>query len=266
MSTLPLFLAEDLGSLPAVGGPLELTGPEGRHAATVKRIRPGEHVSLSDGRGAVAEAVAGESGRDSLMVDVGPVRRVAVPAVRVAVAQALVKGDRGELAVETATEAGADEVLPWRAARCVARWESGPRGEKALARWRTTVREAAKQARRPWIPDVAEPVDTAALARRIADADLALVLHESAAEGLRDVALPAAGTVLLVVGPEGGIDDRELDALIAAGARTVRMGPEVLRASTAACVALGALGVLTGRWARDTESVSTTPSTVPVVP
>ena len=250
MSTLPLFLAEDLGALPADGGPLELTGPEGRHAATVKRIRPGERVALSDGRGAVAEAVAGESGRDRLTLRVGPVRRVDAPAVRVAVAQALVKGDRGELAVETATEAGADEVIPWRAARSVARWESGPRGDKALARWRTTVREAAKQARRPWVPDVAEPVDTAALARRAGDADLALVLHESATEELGGLALPATGTVLLVVGPEGGIDDRELAALTAAGARMVRMGPEVLRASTAACVALGALGVLTGRWAR----------------
>ncbi|WP_308252154.1 16S rRNA (uracil(1498)-N(3))-methyltransferase [Pseudonocardia sp. KRD291] len=254
MSTLPLFLAEDLGELPASGGPLELAGPEGRHAATVKRIRPGERVLVSDGRGAVAEAVAGESGRDSLMLDVGPVRRSEAPAVRVAVAQALVKGDRGELAVETATEAGADELIPWRAARSVARWESGPRGDKALARWRTTVREAAKQARRPWIPDVAEPVDTAGLARRVRGADLALVLHESATEGLRDVALPGAGTVLLVVGPEGGIDDRELDALTAAGARTVRMGPEVLRASTAACVALGALGARTARWAPAIET------------
>lgn len=249
MSSLPLFLVDDLGALPRSGGPLELAGPEGRHAATVKRIRPGERVSLSDGHGGVAEAVAGASGRDSLMLDVGPVRRVERPAVRVTVAQALVKGDRGELAVETATEAGADEVIPWRAARSVARWESGPRGDKALARWRTTVREAAKQARRPWVPEVTDAMTTAQLAERVAVADVALVLHESATECLGDVPLPAVGTVLLVVGPEGGIDEGERDALTAAGARVVRMGPEVLRASTAACVALGALGARTGRWA-----------------
>jgi 16S rRNA (uracil1498-N3)-methyltransferase len=168
--------------------------------------------------------------------------------VRVAVAQALVKGDRGELAVETATEAGADEVIPWRAARCVVRWEPGPRGDKALARWRSTVREAAKQSRRPWTPEVTEPVTTAELARRVPDADLALVLHEAAGESLASLPFPDEGTVLLVVGPEGGVDDHELETLTAAGARPVRMGPEVLRASTAACVALGALGVLAGRW------------------
>jgi 16S rRNA (uracil1498-N3)-methyltransferase len=167
---------------------------------------------------------------------------------RVVLAQALVKGDRGELAVELATEAGVDVVLPWRAARCVARWEAGPRGDKALARWRTTVREAAKQARRPWVPVVEEPVTTAALARRVAAAAGALVLHESAAAALGSVPLPDDGDLLLVVGPEGGIADDEVDALAEAGARAVRLGPEVLRASTAAAVALGALGVLTGRW------------------
>lgn len=252
MSTRPLFLADDLGELPTGGGPLELTGPEGRHAAAVKRVRPGERVLLADGRGTLAEAVAGEAGRDSLALEVGPVRRVAQPAVRVAVAQALVKGDRGELAVETATEAGADELIPWRAARSVARWEPGPRGDKALARWRSTVREAGKQARRPWIPAVAEPVTTGQLAERVRGAELALVLHESATELLGEVALPESGTVLLVVGPEGGIDDAELRTLADAGARVVRMGPEVLRASTAACVALGALGTPSRRWAATT--------------
>jgi 16S rRNA (uracil1498-N3)-methyltransferase len=150
--------------------------------------------------------------------------------------------------VELATEAGVDAVLPWRAARCVARWEDGPRGAKALARWRTTVREAAKQARRPWLPEVTEPVTTGELARRAAAAAATLVLHESAETGIAGIELPAAGDLLLVVGPEGGITDEELAALAAAGARAVRLGPEVLRASTAAVVALGALGVRTGRW------------------
>ncbi|WP_132429995.1 16S rRNA (uracil(1498)-N(3))-methyltransferase [Pseudonocardia endophytica] len=245
MTNPPLFVVDDL---PAPGSSTALTGPEGRHAATVRRIRPGEVVVLTDGRGGLAHAEAGASGKDSLELTVTGVERVEPPLVRVAVAQALVKGDRGELAVETATEAGVDEVIPWRAARSVVRWESGPRGDKALARWRATVREAAKQSRRPWTPEVAEPVTTAQLARRVPEVDLALVLHESADESLASVPIPSAGTVLLVVGPEGGVDDGELAALTDAGARVVRMGPEVLRASTAACVALGALGVLAGRW------------------
>lgn len=228
---------------------MRLDGAEGRHAATVKRLRSGEVVLLGDGRGGLAHAVVETAGRDS--VDLTLTDRVTVPppAPRVLLAQALVKGDRGELAVELATEAGVDAILPWRAARCVARWEGGPRGDKALARWRSTAREAAKLARRPWLPIVEEPVTTAALVRRVAAADAALVLHEGASEQLGEPGgLPTAGDLLLVVGPEGGVTDDEIGALTAAGARSVRLGPEVLRASTAAAVALGALGVLTDRW------------------
>ncbi|OZM79057.1 16S rRNA (uracil(1498)-N(3))-methyltransferase [Pseudonocardia sp. MH-G8] len=246
MSTAPLFLLDPLPG----AGPARLDGAEGRHAATVKRLRPGEVVLLSDGRGGLAHAVVEAAGRDTVELTITERADAAPPAPRVLLAQALVKGDRGELAVELATEAGVDAVLPWRAARCVARWEAGPRGEKALTRWRTTAREAAKQARRPWLPVVEEPVTTAALARRVGTTGAALVLHEAASERLADVALPADGELLLVVGPEGGVTDEEIDVLVAAGARTVRLGPEVVRASTAAAVALGALGVLTGRWGR----------------
>ena len=244
MTTAPLFL---LDPLPAAG-PARLDGPEGRHAATVKRLRPGEAVLLSDGLGGLAHAVVEAAGRDTVDLTITDRADVDPPDPRVLVAQALVKGDRGELAVELTTEAGVDGILPWRAARCVARWEEGPRGDKALARWRGTAREAAKQARRPWLPVVEEPVTTAALARRVAAADLAIVLHEAATERLADVPLPAHGDVLLVVGPEGGVTDAEIDTLVGAGARPVRLGPQVLRASTAAAVALGAFGVLTARW------------------
>ena len=233
MSTLPLFLVD---ALPA-GDRMRLDGPEGRHAATVKRMRAGESVLLGDGRGGLARAVVESAGRHRRVVE--------PPSPRVLLAQALVKGDRGELAVELATEAGVDGILPWRAARCVARWDAGPRGDKALARWRSTVREAAKQARRPWVPVVEEPVSTAELADRVRVAAGALVLHEGASDALAAAGPPSAGDLLLVVGPEGGITDAELAA---AGARTVRLGPEVLRASTAAAVALGALAVLTPRW------------------
>jgi 16S rRNA (uracil1498-N3)-methyltransferase len=136
-------------------------------------------------------------------------------------------------------------VLPWRAERSVARWDDGPRGEKALARWRTTAREAAKQARRARVPDVAAPVTT----RELADRGAAmLVLEATAAETLTGVALPGEGELVLVVGPEGGVTDDERAVLAGAGAREVRMGPDVLRTSTAAAVALGALGARTARW------------------
>jgi 16S rRNA (uracil1498-N3)-methyltransferase len=245
MSTPPVFLVDQL---PA-GAQAVLDGPEGRHAATVRRLRPGELLVLSDGRGGMARCEVTATERDLVRLTVS--QRWSEPAVqpRVVLAQALVKGERGELAVELATEAGVDEVLPWRAARCVARWEDGPRGAKALARWRGTAREAAKQARRAWCPEVAEPVSTADLADRARAGTTTLVLHESAKQSLAALPLPATGDLVVVVGPEGGITDAELDQLGEAGAVPVRLGHTVLRASTAGAVALGALGVLTRRWA-----------------
>ncbi|MET8762336.1 16S rRNA (uracil(1498)-N(3))-methyltransferase [Lentzea sp. NPDC004782] len=242
--TLPVFLVP---ALPP-GEEFVLDGPEGRHAATVRRLRVGEELVLSDGSGTLVRCSVVAVERDALSLHVVERTVEPEPAPRVVLAQALVKGDRGELAVELATEAGVDGVVPWRASRCVAKWEDGPRGAKALGRWRSTVREAAKQARRSRVPFVDEPVSTAQLSQRVSSSALTLVLHESATERLADVPLPDSGDVLLVVGPEGGITPEELEALRSAGARIVRLGPTVLRASTAAAVALGALGVLTSRW------------------
>jgi 16S rRNA (uracil1498-N3)-methyltransferase len=162
------------------------------------------------------------------------------PAVRLVVVQALAKGDRSELAVEMLTEVGVHAVVPWQASRSVVRW-SGDRGDKALARWRSTVREAAKQSRRLRVPEVTEVVSTKALLARLGAADLALVLHEEATEPIAAVPLPASGEVLVVVGPEGGISPDELAAFAGAGARAVRVGEHVLRTSTAGVVALSAL-------------------------
>lgn len=244
MTSLPVFLVPEL---PAGDGTV-LDGVEGRHAAAVRRLRAGEQLAIADGRGGLARCEVLEAGRDRLRLRVLERWSEPAPALRVTLAQALVKGDRGELAVELATEAGVDRVVPWRAARSVARWDEGPRGAKALARWQETARQAAKQARRGTVPEVAEPVGTAALAALCGAAAAALVLHESAAVALPAVPLPAAGELVLVVGPEGGITAEELAELTGAGAVAARLGPAVLRASTAAAVALGALGALTSRW------------------
>jgi 16S rRNA (uracil1498-N3)-methyltransferase len=170
----------------------------------------------------------------------------------VTVVQAIPKSERSELAVELATEAGADGFVAWQADRCVARWD-GDRADKGLRRWRAVARAAARQSRRAWIPGVEGPLSTGGLcgylAGRVADGAVALVLHESAEGPMAEQPLAAAASIFLVVGPEGGISDSELEALRAVGAVPVRLGPTVLRTSTAAAVALGALGVLTPRWA-----------------
>ncbi len=244
MTTAPVFLVD---ALPA-GDQAVLDGPEGRHAATVRRLRTGEELMLCDGKGSVARCVVDSTGRDSLGLRVLDRQVEPEPAPRLVVAQALVKGERGELAVELATEAGADGFVPWRAARSVARWEDGPRGAKALNRWRSTVREAAKQSRRCWVPEVDEPVTTSELAERVERSAGALLLDCSAKRALTDVRLPINGDLILIVGPEGGTSPDEVTLLEKKGAQVVRLGPNVLRASTAAAVAVSAIAVLIGRW------------------
>jgi 16S rRNA (uracil1498-N3)-methyltransferase len=240
--TAALFLCEDVS-----GDVVLLTGPEGRHAATVRRVQVGEAVDLADGRGTRARCTVVALGHDTVELRVR--ERVVEPAPSpwLVVAQGIAKGDRGELAVELATEVGVDEVLPWAAARCVVKWE-GARGERALGRWRSTAREAGKQSRRARHPVVGDPVDLEALVARAAAATT-LVLHEEASVPLASVDLPADGEVLLVVGPEGGITDRELDALAAAGATAVRLGASVLRTSTAGAAAAAVVSARTARWA-----------------
>ncbi|WP_433238515.1 16S rRNA (uracil(1498)-N(3))-methyltransferase [Actinomadura nitritigenes] len=224
-----------------------LDGAEGRHAATVRRLRPGERVDLTDGAGLLAECVVVAADRASLTLDVLSRRTDPAPAPRLVVVQALPKGDRGELAVETMTEAGVDEIVPWAAARCVTQWRP-ERREKALGRWRSAAREAAKQARRSRLPEVPDLASTADVADRIAAASLALVLHEDAQEPLSAVQPPEDGDIVLVVGPEGGIADEELERFAGAGGRPTRLGPTVLRTSTAGVAAASVLLAATGRW------------------
>ena len=243
--TAPVFLLD--GDRLQSGDRLELDGDEGRHAATVRRIRPGEPVWLTDGVGHVAECVVESVERDRLVCAVRSRRDVPAPRPRLTVVQALPKGDRGELAVEMMTEVGVDAVIPWAAHHCVTRWK-GERGDKALRRWRSTTREAAKQARRAWLPAVEPLATTSDVARRLAAATLGVVLHESADVPIGALDLPDDGEIVLVVGPEGGLADHELDAFTSAGVATVRLGPTVLRTSTAGAVAAGVLLSRTSRW------------------
>ena len=239
--TPPLFLLDPLPD----GDTIVLDGDEGRHAATVMRVRVGETVLAGDGRGSVLEGTVVAIRPRGLELAIS-VRRTEAPAdPRVVVVQALPKGERGELAVELLTELGVDEIVPWRAARCVTVW-SGARADRAVAKWRRTAREAAKQCRRAWVPTVSEPTDTEGVAGRLAGVSGALVLHEQATNRFGDFIPPTTGELVVVVGPEGGITDGELALL--EDATPVRLGQPVLRTSTAGAAALAALAPRLGRW------------------
>jgi 16S rRNA (uracil1498-N3)-methyltransferase len=244
--TAPVFVVEGLRA--ATGGTVTLDGAEGRHAVSVRRLRVGEEIVLTDGAGTGAYGtVAAVEGKDRLEVAVREVRTEPEPGPRITVVQALPKGDRGELAVETMTETGVDAIVPWAASRCITQWK-GERGLKALAKWRATAREAGKQSRRLRFPEVAEAASTKRVAELLAAADFAAVLHEEGAEPLAAAELPATGGIVLVVGPEGGVSPEELAAFAEAGARPYRLGRSVLRTSTAGTAATALLLGRTGRW------------------
>ncbi|MEP7021316.1 MAG: 16S rRNA (uracil(1498)-N(3))-methyltransferase [Pseudonocardiales bacterium] len=240
--TPPLFL---LDPLPDVDS-FVLGGDEGRHASRVQRLQVGQALRVADGRGAACDCLVAEVLTDGLRLTVLARRTEPRPDPRLVVVQALPKGDRGELAVEMLTELGVDEVVPWAAARSITQWRDA-RGAKALERWRRIAREAAKQSRRVHIPLVTELATTGDVVDRLR-AGTGLVLHEGAAASLAGAALPTAGEVVLVVGPEGGITDDELAAFAAAGGLAVRLGTPVLRTSTAGVAALAALSVRLDRW------------------
>jgi 16S rRNA (uracil1498-N3)-methyltransferase len=238
--TPPLFLVDRLPD----GGSFVLGGDEGRHAARVRRLAAGEDVLVSDGLGGLLACTVAEVVAEGLRLTVVSASTVAVPRPRLVVVQALPKGDRAELAVEVLTELGVDEIVPWSASRSITRWD-GPRGAKALDKWRRTAREAAKQSRRPRLPIVHDLASTAQVAARLA---AGFVLHEDAAAPLSSVALPDADELVLVVGPEGGVSPDELAEFSTAGATAVRLGDQVMRTSTAGAAALAVVSVRLGRW------------------
>lgn len=242
----PVYVQE-FPTPPTVGEVIELTGDEGRHAVSVKRTGVGEQIELVDGHGTRAViTVTGVSGKDQLVGVVDCVANEPVPRPTVTVVQALPKAARSELTVDLLTQAGADVIVPWQAGRSVANW--GKKQDKGLAKWRAAARAAAKQSRRSRIPEITPVADQAAVVALIQAAPLALMLHEDATGKITDQPVAQADSVVLIIGPEGGISPAELDAFTTAGAHPVRLGPEVLRTASAGMVALAALGAVTDRW------------------
>ncbi|WP_091234271.1 16S rRNA (uracil(1498)-N(3))-methyltransferase [Microbacterium sp. 3J1] len=238
------FLVES-SSAADVGDIVSLTGPEAKHAAVVRRLRVGEAVTVGDGAGVWLTGAAEEVSPTRVDVRISDRAVESAPTPRVVLVQALAKGDRDELAVQAACELGVDEIVPWQASRSVSRWE-GSKAVKGRERWASIVREAAKQAHRAWVPQVAPPVSTGELAARASHQRM-LLLDPTASTRLSEVASDGRDLVL-VVGPEGGISPEELAKLTDAGAERVLLGDTVLRTSTAGPAAIAVLSVALGRW------------------
>ena len=222
-----------------------LAGPEGHHAATVKRASPGEQIDVVDGRGGRARcAVVGVS-KGEVELEVLGFEREPEPSPRITLLQALAKGSRDDQAVETATEYGVWRIVPWASARAVANWKG--KEEKARRRWESVVLAASKQSRRSWIPEVLD-VCTTPQALRLASAEGAdlLVCHEEADMPIARAGLRGSENLWIVVGPEGGLTPEEIESFEQIGGRTVLLSPNVLRSSSAGPFAVAALSGMRG--------------------
>lgn len=230
------------------GERLVVDGSEGRHGAAVLRLRIGEPVELVDGAGTRAAGTVSavpDGGRFEVLLEVATVEPAPQPQVTAALA--LLKGERMERAVTMLTEVGVDRIVPWSATRSVARWRPD-RAAKAADRLAGTIRAAGKQSRRAQFPVLGDLCDAAGVAELIGQASAGIVLHEEATARLATLAAPRSGTIVVVIGPEGGLDPTEVDRFTAAGGTPVLMGPTVQRAETAAATGCAMVLANCGRW------------------
>lgn len=250
--SVPVFIG-DFVELPQPGEMLTITGAEAKHIS-VRRLKPGGTIVLTDGADARVEVELLAVNPQQVQAQVRTAIRSPRPGPPVTVVQALPKSERAELAVDLMVESGVDAIVPWEAMNCVARWSGTAKQEKSRAKWQAAAREAAKQARRLWVPPVSalhSSDDVVKLIAQVrADGGVAAVLHGEEVAPFAEFAARAAAAsqVLFIVGPEGGVSPAEVAQFRNAGAESIVLGPTVLRTALAGAAALNALGPLTNRW------------------
>jgi len=241
----PLFFAA-IGADTAVGSKFVLSGPDAKHAVSVRRMAIGEAIAVGDGAGQKLRGKVVKIGKDTLEIQVESLEQLSKPAVQLHLVQALAKGDRDELAIQACTELGISGVTPWQAERSISIWKDEKK-IKGQLRWQSIVTEAAKQSLRAFVPVINSVQSTQELIQSLESFDRVIVLDHEAKESITALDI-AGGSVAIVVGPEGGISDQELKAFADAGFSLVHMGNGVLRTSTAGMAAVAFLQAKMGDW------------------
>ena len=242
----PLFFAA-IGSDSAVGSSFTLGGPEAKHAVSVRRMTIGESISVSDGSGVKIRGKVTKVKKETLEISIESIEELFAPKSQLVLVQALAKGDRDELAIQACTELGLFGVIPWQADRSISIWKAEKK-QKGQARWQSIVTEAAKQSLRAFIPRVEQVLDSQELISALEVFDQVLILEPEADKSITEINPPAEGKVAIVVGPEGGISEQELESFRQSGFSSVRLGRGVLRTSTAGMAAVSYLQAKLGDW------------------
>ncbi|NDC52676.1 MAG: 16S rRNA (uracil(1498)-N(3))-methyltransferase, partial [Actinobacteria bacterium] len=168
---LPLFIVEQIPDR----GDVVIEGDEAHHAGSSLRLKVGERVLVTNGKGRRAEVEILDINKRNISARIIDIADIARPKTILTVVQALTKGDRARETIELLTEGGAEIIIPWTASRSVGQWKEE---KDALSKWRSWAKEATKQSRRSWIPDVVDAKSTNQIKELIQDSELTLMLHE----------------------------------------------------------------------------------------
>jgi len=221
-------------------GEISIIGDEAHHAAAVVRIKEGDELLVTDGRGSSAHVRVKSATKKIVRCEVLSREMAHANPTKFIVVQALTKGDRARETIELLTEAGVDVIVPWAATRSIG---------KGTDKFAVTAREASKQSRRFRIPEVTPLATTNQICEAIKLSDLAIAFHESATHKLSDqISSHNVQHLLIIIGPEGGITDEELAAFEAAGAKVALMGRPILRSAHAGIAAVSAVSALLKVW------------------
>jgi 16S rRNA (uracil1498-N3)-methyltransferase len=237
---LTLFFVEDLPT--TVGATYEFDNEDANHAIRVLRMGTGEIFNLSDGAGSWSQVQVLTVAKKSMQVKVLETGTQEALGTHFTVIQAIPKGDRIKESIEMCTEGGADRIVMWKASRSIGK------SDDKIEKLQTTAREASKQSRRFRIPEVIGVATTNAVVDQIAQADLAIVFHESATMKVSEIVAPGCKKVAIIIGPEGGLTEDEIDTFAAAGAKVALMGRPVLRSAHAGLAALSAVNTALSVW------------------
>ncbi|MEO3947352.1 RsmE family RNA methyltransferase [Gorillibacterium sp. CAU 1737] len=245
-----------------------ITGDDAHHLIRVMRAEPGDEVICCDGLGRAVLARLTEIGKTEVSaIATQELPQTGEPSVELWIAQSLPKGDKLETVMQKGTELGATRFIPFLSERTVVQYDA-KKEEKRLDRWRKIVKEAAEQSHRSVVPEVLAPLSWKALLKLIGEVELAVLCYEKESglqlrsllreigdlreKSATEAATPSAQTegtatstsrptkrprILVIVGPEGGITEREAEEAEQAGARSTGLGPRILRTETAGMAA-----------------------------
>jgi 16S rRNA (uracil1498-N3)-methyltransferase len=222
---------------------IEVGGDEAHHGVNVLRLKHSEEVKISDGVGSWGIGKVSQLSKKSFTVEISDRGFEHSPKQRVLVVQAILKNDANKEAVDFLTQVGADEIIPWQSQHSI-----GKIDDKSFSKWHSAARESSRQSRRVRIPAIVNVHSTESLISKIKGLQNIFVLHESAENRLSQIEINQEVDVILIVGPEGGLSEIEVNTFVDAGAKVVRLGESVLRAANAGAAAVSVVMSRTGKW------------------